>query len=387
MSEERPYVEADLPTSKAALIKLVQRQQSKWPEAKFHVSRVTIAQLRSALLNRNNGFTTNEPLPLSPHPPKSTGRKEGSAETPRPIPTTSHEEIDPPPSLIASHGDIELHDVRIYVEDFRSLPSQKTVALVSLPVLDRFPGGFRVHSKEILAKIQASNGAIHIPSTGSHISRLSVPDPEDPDWKVPFVRISSGQLLEEMTFNPEALDIPETCKLKIFVDNLTVAEGIKADEGSPSLAASTSLLVSLTPAGPADAAGTDPEEVSPAIKFLREQLALRPGYQAFLANRGRILANPEIVKIWRFAVEFSNDYNKMRQPVKITKSSIQEALGFGSTWLTNAQNAIQIMNEYRQVPEVTEVLERIDESPAGSTALYNFLVDWKMNHPLASRLN
>jgi hypothetical protein len=64
------------PTAKMALVKLVQRQQTKWPRThgKFQPSRVTIAQLKSALLDPVCAFTTNNPPVMAPYPPKSTGQ-------------------------------------------------------------------------------------------------------------------------------------------------------------------------------------------------------------------------------------------------------------------------------------------------------------------------
>jgi hypothetical protein len=41
---------------------MVQRQLAKWPEDKFYASKVTVAQLKSALLDPVYGFTTNQPL-------------------------------------------------------------------------------------------------------------------------------------------------------------------------------------------------------------------------------------------------------------------------------------------------------------------------------------
>ncbi|KAJ6628525.1 hypothetical protein B0H10DRAFT_1940363 [Mycena sp. CBHHK59/15] len=69
--------------NKKALPKLVPCQQDKWPEEKFHISKVTIEKLKSILLDKNHGFTTNEPPPISTHPPKSTGQTDAmQVETP-----------------------------------------------------------------------------------------------------------------------------------------------------------------------------------------------------------------------------------------------------------------------------------------------------------------
>lgn len=92
--------------------------------------------------------------------------------------------------------------------------------------------------------------------------------------------------------------------------------GIKTEGGD----SSSVLSASLPEPGPSvpgatTVVNTDSMDESPAVKFLREKLASRNGYPAFIANRGHVLANPEIVKVWRFAVEFSNEYNKVKHPV------------------------------------------------------------------------
>ncbi|KAJ7937779.1 hypothetical protein B0H13DRAFT_1852078 [Mycena leptocephala] len=69
------------------------------------------------------------------------------------------------------------------------------------------------------------------------------------------------------------------------------------------------------------ATGTDNE--TPEAKYLRDELRTRPGYPVFLKNRGRVLSNPDVVKDWRFAVNFSQDYNKTKTPtVTITISGV-----------------------------------------------------------------
>jgi hypothetical protein len=59
----------------------------------------------------------------------------------------------------------QLPIVRVYIEDCRFSLPQKTVALLSLPVLDRIncaPGGFHVLSKNLVSALQESNSSIEI---------------------------------------------------------------------------------------------------------------------------------------------------------------------------------------------------------------------------------
>jgi hypothetical protein len=60
---------------------------------------------------------------------------------------------------------------------------------------------------------------------------------------------------------------------------------------------------------------------------------------------------------------------------------IQTALGIQSTWLTNAQTAIDIIGTYGKIREVVETLKREEDPPKGSISLLSFLTEWKKNHP------
>ncbi|KAJ7166558.1 hypothetical protein C8R43DRAFT_946105 [Mycena crocata] len=294
---ERPYVESELPQKRDDLIKLVQRQLGKW-EGKLNKSRVTIHELKSALLDPNRGFTTNNPaveFPMAttvPAPPQNPPANPASAS----LSTSS----------ALSSSNVEVVEVRIYVEDCRLVPSTKTVAVISLQVLDHtdgLDGSFRVLGKDIISKLQCSNSAIEIGVTG--MIRVSVPDPEDPAWKMPFVRMAHGQSVDSMRFDPRALKVTGN-RVKLFIDSVTIPE-VKAEDFSAVASSSTSAV------GKTDASEQNTD--NPGVKYLTEKLATRAGYTAFVENRGRVLSNPEVVKDWRFAVDFARDYNKLTTPL------------------------------------------------------------------------
>ncbi|KAJ7216154.1 hypothetical protein C8J57DRAFT_1538119 [Mycena rebaudengoi] len=394
---EHPYVKADLEGegNKTRLVKMVQRQLAKWPEDKFYASKVTVAQLKSALLDPVYGFTTNQPLPanfdaaadsyaLDPVVPAgNTGTADSQVNMAPVIQPVSSDGTAPEP---------EICDIRICVEDCHFVPAQKTLTVISAPILDRNDrtvGGFRVLVREIISRLQRSNGAIEIPTAG--IVRISVPDQEEPDWKIPFVRIAHGQSINAIEFDPEVLEISGEKRLKLFIENITSSSLPSAPVTSTD--AGLGGLPSSSAAAPLS--GTEGEPKNPNVEYLQEKLATRLGYDAFIANRGRILSNPEVVQGWRFAVDFTHDYNKVITPgnggrilaQKITKATICSALGIGSTWLSNAHTAMQIVDTYsRNKPhhtdEVIETLKRVDDPATGSAVLYNFLIDWKKEHPL-----
>lgn len=142
-------------------------------------------------------------------------------------------------------------------------------------------------------------------------------------------------------------------------------------------------------------------KTTPAVDYLRGKLAGRDGYLMFVAHRSHVLANPDMVKDWQFAVDFTREYDKQRSPEvnssihvyrayspnslpqKITKASIQKALGIGSSWMGLAQTGVEIIGTHGHEKEVKEVLERTDNPPAGATALLDFLVELRKNHPKA----
>jgi hypothetical protein len=71
-------------------------------------------------------------------------------------------------SVLTLSSFIQFLSVQIYVEDSRVVPTHKTVAMLSLPVLNRTNGAIRIYARDIIAALQRSNGAIEIPSTGTN---------------------------------------------------------------------------------------------------------------------------------------------------------------------------------------------------------------------------
>ncbi|KAJ7931865.1 hypothetical protein B0H13DRAFT_1857518 [Mycena leptocephala] len=271
---ERPYAEAALiyfgTGNKNELIKLVQRQISKWPgPKKSQPTRGTIPRIKAALLDPTYGFSTKKPPVASPHPPKSGS---GRGPTTSVVPET-----------------------------------------IATPPLD-----------------------------------------------TPAVN--------DMRFDPEALKIAETGRIKLFVENLGLVTSTLETEANSLATPSDGPSVSKPVVS--NAGTHKPEETdSPVVKYLRERLATRDGYETFAAYRGHERL-------------FARDYYKAKAPEKINKEAISAALGIGTTWLSNAHTAVSIIGTYGQVPDVAEVLARVDNSLAGATALFNFLTEWKKNHPV-----
>ncbi|KAJ7189647.1 hypothetical protein GGX14DRAFT_608718 [Mycena pura] len=377
---ERPYTEQDLVGNKNYLIKLVQRQQARWPGDKFQPSKVTVANLKSALLDPIYGFTTNKPPVTSPHPSKSDSRSSVNLGGSQTVIINNPQSPDPIEFVHApSLGAMEFVSVRAYIEDCRFNPAQRTQARLSIPLLDRKGsslGSFRVHSSQLFAALQRGNSAIEV-LAGSGVVRVSFADPEEEDWKIPFVRVHHGQPIDELDFSPDVLELPENGCIKLFVDSTGIlATTVVKSEVVP-------LPGSHDGPSTVSRAEAGAEEITdPAVKYLREKLATRDGYEAFAARRGHVRSNPDAVLDWQFAVDFTRDYNRIKSPVKVSKDTICRALGIGSSWPVNAHTATGIIGTYGKVQEVEEMLMRIDDPLPGATALLGFLVEWKKDHPV-----
>ncbi|KAJ7848244.1 hypothetical protein B0H14DRAFT_2583092 [Mycena olivaceomarginata] len=289
-SNERPYTEDDLTGSnKASLIKLLIPSPHP-PKVRRHESAQVI-------------------------PPKESSPSVASEiASEQPTVAVLPLNLEAPPSNL---GNIELLDIRVYLEDSRTVPVQRTAAMLSVPVLDRPNNGTnlaRVLCKDLLSALQKS----------SEIVRISFPDPEDEEWKVPFVRIPHGQSWELSHFDPEALHIPETRRLKLHIDHVPSQLSVSAQSVLKSEPYTSSPGPSIPFSGPTPAQPSQSKEddTDPAVKFLKDKLSTRDGYVSFTANRGCTLSNPEIVRDWKFAVAFSADYNKLKAPVECSKCLI-----------------------------------------------------------------
>ncbi|KAK7041292.1 hypothetical protein R3P38DRAFT_2768635 [Favolaschia claudopus] len=174
---ERPYTVDDLTVNKKTLVRFVERQIGKWPssEKKFSSSKHTVSDIQRVLLDPGNGFTTNLPPVSSPHPPKQGG---GSASQTEPQEHGSIAPPSPPPpphnganEASCYHFAVSVISLRVYIEDIRISPAQRTVAILSLNVSPKENGSPVVFGRDFLAALQKSNGAI-VPK---HVPNLALP--------------------------------------------------------------------------------------------------------------------------------------------------------------------------------------------------------------------
>jgi hypothetical protein len=161
--------------------------------------------------------------------------------------------------------------------------------------------------------------------------KLAFEDPTDPGWKRYFVKISSAARLEDAITSPIQLQVPESSRLKIYVEHAEVStEGLislRLGRGTDqhtiiqpapihelSRSDPDGLISELRQSGPSSersptkrSSHADPGEVN----WLKSQLAGRPGYKEFQRSQGRKLTNKDRVAFWKFAADFSSEfYNK-----------------------------------------------------------------------------
>jgi uncharacterized membrane protein len=119
--------------------------------------------------------------------------------------------------------------------------------------------------------------------------------------------------------------------------------------------------------------------VSPTVQWLITKAEKDACYALFKAGRHHVLTNPGVVSSWQFAVEFSKKHSGMPSPVaqptvgvlrrhlvltrhlttispppsqvggrgrkrppRIKKSEVQQALGIGSSWMSDAHRAMTL---------------------------------------------
>jgi hypothetical protein len=108
--------------------------------------------------------------------------------------------------------------------------------------------------------------------------------------------------------------------------------------------------------GPSSATAPPVAGVSPTVQWLITEAAKDARYASFKAGRHHVLTNPGVVSSWQFAVEFSKKHSGMPSPVaqptvggrgrkrppRIKKSEVQQALGIGSSWMSDAHRAMTL---------------------------------------------
>ncbi|KAF9232051.1 hypothetical protein BU15DRAFT_81679 [Melanogaster broomeanus] len=371
-TREEPYTKDELKSlKKRDLVALVTRQIDKWPYPTFQPATTTAELLRSLLLNPVVRFTKTITNDAGVHsgddgdddaateaaPESSEGARdevsdgegepasqgaldccdetEQSCEATNPLvdpaegQDTQREGSDQPRDVTS------YYDVRVYVTDFRYSASQpvRTSCIVSLPEVESASckaDEWKVSTVELLQQLQVSSAAID----DSGPLRLSCPDPLDAQYRWCFLTTGPGETILDTA--PETLtltvadDQQDNHRVQIIVDQVR----------QPAL-----------PLLPVPQQSTDSHPVSSTRPtWLKIQAETRPGYEAFKSAQHRTRGNLGIVAAWKFAADFSHEFNKTSSaragvPGVFTKEAIQQALGVRGTWLSEAEAATAVLRD------------------------------------------
>ncbi|KAJ7229901.1 hypothetical protein GGX14DRAFT_409593 [Mycena pura] len=355
--QERPSSAQDLnDMTKADLVAIINSQLSKWPESTFNPLKIRKDALKEAILA--NSFTIIEDIqlhgdssaPVSPPPEHRVDE--------------AHSELTPPPP--------ECRILKLLIEDVQEQPVNKFIQEVAVrSAADLDMGQWLVNGNDLLKALQ------DLPAALGGAVKLAFEDPTDPGRKRYFCQISSTALLKDVITSPIQLQVPESSRLKIYVEHAEPATN------TPAL-----LLHELScsdPEGPVSelwqsgpSSGRSPTKRSShadlgEVNWLKSQLAGRPGYKESQRSQGRKLTNKDRVAFWEFAADFSTTAGK---PVK--KVAIEKALSMGTT---QAKKMNKILEKYGESGECApEVVERASAETVDGHVFSDFLIAWEKSH-------
>ncbi|KAJ7486390.1 hypothetical protein B0H11DRAFT_2192366 [Mycena galericulata] len=388
---ERPYVESDLNDLKkrSEFAALIKRQMEKFPKPKGQLGKVSIAEMKGMLLDRQMGFTTpgigeeQHHLPdqiISTAPVHNEPVQQQLLSEQTLAATPVHDE---PVQQFSSDSEHPLKSIQLLVEDQRSTSSIMNVSQrVDVKLVDVHgcqDGEWHASSVDIFRALQSSMGRLQ----GS--GRIGIPDRQSSNYTEYFITFND----DEATFAPHLtnLVVPKENRLSLRVHHLFLLKR----EHSPSPAPADTVQ-SLIPSS-SGATTTEVSNKPASILWLQEKIQRRPGYVKFRSNRGKVLQNVDRVEFWRFAAEVSEMYCKTCWPShisnkKITRSAVETALEIGSTSLTDALNMTRILKLYttegpnKSDEVVTEICKSQENIIPGATALKLFLQKWENEHPI-----
>ncbi|KAJ6480028.1 hypothetical protein C8R47DRAFT_1285387 [Mycena vitilis] len=392
---EVPYENQDVTgVRKAELVKMVARQADKWPGPDVYSARSTgIRRLRKVLLDPEYEFTK---LQVSTSPERSpspvTEHENGSEDELR----ADADSMDDNKSR-GQDADVNLHSrrIKLLIQDTRGRTAAKTsqeITVFAIETRDEESDKPLAELHEILVMLQESNSAIIGPV------RVSCRDPEDPEYWMPFVKVTDDALLEEAQTDPEFIAIPSNNRLEILVENsedvyFHAPPQFLVAAPSPNTGGLGTFNVNDPDAKPLEHArrrsATRVGKSDADTDWLKEQLENTEGYDEYKSKHRRVQNNPGVVKQWKFIADFCEKH--MKQPSRVSrrkriqKKSIIAAFGLGSSTIGEAEKATRILKTYGAdgTSPSQAVIERVtleEDRPKGATVLYTFLCKWYKDH-------
>ncbi|KAH0829060.1 hypothetical protein J3R83DRAFT_2517 [Lanmaoa asiatica] len=368
------------------LVAMVQRQIDRWP---YHdgrrrfTSKTNMGVMRGVLLNRAFGFTKQRrdvpgPVPAAEHGQdehEDLHEQEDEGEGERGI------DLDAggtPPGvraqLLALEGSDGLaagwgifdsrggtpvsvpdsdEDVRVNVYASFVRPNEEIerkaffVQLTQATSVNGLTGEWQASTHQLVERLHAEVGDIEM------AAEISYPAPEAPEY---------AQRLVAATLEANVLcAVPNAPAVHVAADNTVRVTVVYNNEmgGRRAVMCPPPPQLQLQPHQPAPgpSSGAPSASASPTVQWLIAEAAKDPRYASFKAGRHHVQTNPGVISSWQFAVEFSEKHSGMphpviqptvggrsrRRPIRIKKSEVQQALGIGSSWMSDAQRAVMIL--------------------------------------------
>ncbi|KIM86366.1 hypothetical protein PILCRDRAFT_4864 [Piloderma croceum F 1598] len=133
------------------------------------------------------------------------------------------------------------------------------------------------------------------------------------------------------------------------------------------------------------------QKTNQMVEWLVAELQKCPGYDEFCDSFHQVKHNPDAVRSWTFAVDFTKAFNRLTlingSYKKIEKVEIVKALGIGNAWLFEAERAVQIVQKYSEgganpSQPVIDKITYVDGDAEGSTKLLAWLKAWEGKHAM-----
>ncbi|KAG8884500.1 hypothetical protein FRB98_002363 [Tulasnella sp. 332] len=338
------------------------------------------------------------------------------------VDTRSHWESRPFPTSLEANGFAAraqmasvLPLVTIYMQDFRNNPENPEHYLAELRVpLQREGERWLVSADDMIRRLQGTPGRIDavpapLPTPSPKEDQLSFPTPGSASLRTfPSIKRRNEDCSEDDGDGPQDPAPSKKSRPVGTSDPTQQAHILKTNRANTMLTnnkttalpsyASTSSAPQLEPAlarprtltEALDRGETFPFSLSPApstntsasraakqhlanatiVPWLRSQIQLEDGYDAFVKSKGKILTIVEALKVYRFAKRTIEIWNGAEAPEelvecagrKITKLNIWQALDRQTSWGSDAEMTLLLVERYgpgspEEHPKIVEMMQ------------------------------
>ncbi|KAF4609996.1 hypothetical protein D9613_010505 [Agrocybe pediades] len=270
--------------------------------------------------------------------------------------------------------------VNVYLVDNRFNPTRKTAVRMSVdPMSDLVvedDGARLVSAETIVAGVRESICILQGPL------RFASPFRSNNTF-LEYFGLCNGASLDTCIFKPSHIFLPENNELWIVIEKIAddYSTTIGLDSESPSSSSLVGGGLCNEPVGGDPPQLTQEEVFDTVVSWLKSRASATNGYRLFEAAHGRVLHNPDIIRIWKFVEQFHDSYYRVLHPAtkkSIQKRMIRTALNLGETSFNDALDGSRLARIYgpggsKEDPSVVTELAKIEEPPQGRVVLLDYL--------------